>query len=147
MEKYFWFLGIIIGPIFGTLVYLEFRAVVEKHPELQRTRRFLAVSTGLLLSVPYVLIGSCQIMGGISNPGFVLTPDVHNPWVALALGVVFLTHVIAFFVLSNRQIAELISHLSYVDRSPSSVRLVSQFLVAFSLAVNLLAAYFGVGIR
>jgi hypothetical protein len=147
MEKYFWFLGIIMGPIFGTLVWLEFRAVVEQHHELQPARRFLSVSTGLLLSVPYFLIGGCQLLGGFSNPGFVLTPDVDNPWIALALGVVVLTHVIAFFILRNQQVAELISRLSYVNRSPSTVRLVSQLVVVVSLAVNLLAAYFGAGAR
>jgi hypothetical protein len=147
MEKYFWFIGIIFGPFFGFMLNREFRAVVERQPEWKPARRFLVLSASLLFSVPYILIGICQLLGGFDNPGFVLTPNIRNPWVALAIAVLVLTHVAAFLLLRKREIAELISRLSYVDSSPSRVRFVSQLIIVASLVMNLLAVYFGVGAR
>jgi hypothetical protein len=145
LSQYFWFLGIVMGPIWAVMVHLEFREVIEKYRELQPARRFLTISAGLLMSVPYVLFGVIQVLGGIRNPGFVLTSDIQNPWVVLALTVLVLTFIAALFVFRNWQVAELISRLQYVDTTPNRVRNWSQVIIVVMLVANLTSAYYNVG--
>lgn len=147
MTQYFWFLGIVMGPIWAMMVHLEFREVVEKHPELQPARRFLTISAGLLMSVPYVLFGVIQMVGGIQNPGYVMTNDIENPWVVLALAVLVLTFIAALFVFRNWQVAELISRLQYVNTTPARVRIWAQVIIVVMLLANLTSAYFNIGAK
>lgn len=145
--QYFWLLGIVVGPVFATLVHFEFQSVVDKNPELQPARRFRVISAGLLLSIPYVLLYICQLLGGSANPGFVLTSNIQNKWVLLALVVVVLTHIAALYVFRNWQVAELISRLQYVRGSKQSVRFWAQIIVLGCLIANLSAAYLNLGAK
>lgn len=142
--KYFWVLAVLSG--FLNYLFIRHRALRNSMDE-KDNEELKNLLRGILayLTLPFLLIGILQMLGGFQSLFFVLSRDYHNPYVLLSWIILISWWVLTLYWVLYKDGTTLLIKYQHIFRGnfPSNETMIKLFFI-LTTTVGLIGMYFGV---
>lgn len=97
--KYFWLIAVLVGVVNHVIIRSRVQKLVENQPDLEQDAPTVLNGYLLFMTVPFLLVGMVQLIGGFESPMFLYDRNLGNPFALIADGIIlFCLGVLAYWV-------------------------------------------------